>query len=109
MGTIARRASTNGGQNASLPGYPFLGGDLSGLPPAIVITAEFDPLRDEGETYAKKLADAGVSVKSQRFEGVSHEFFGLAGVVGKAKDALDFAVAGLKRTFDLRGESAGAR
>ncbi len=76
--------------------------DLSGLPPAIVITAEFDPLRDEGEAYAKKLTDAGVSVKAQRFDGVSHEFFGLAGAVGKAKDALDFAVEGLQKVFKLK-------
>jgi acetyl esterase len=45
--------------------------DLSGLPLAIIITAEFDPLCDGGEQYTQKLADAGVSVKSQRFDGVN--------------------------------------
>ena len=84
---------------------PILG-DLQGLPPAIVITAEFDPLRDEGEAYAKKLAESGVSVKSKRFDGVPHEFFGLAGAVGKAKDALDFAVEGLQKVFDWKSSSA---
>jgi len=85
---------------------PILAESLSGLPPAIVITAENDPLRDEGEAYAKRLADAGVSVKTQRFDGVTHEFFGLAGAVGKAKDALDFAADGLKLSFELKSDSA---
>lgn len=76
--------------------------DLSGLPPAIVITAEFDPLRDEGEEFAVKLADAGVSVKFQRFNGVVHEFFGLAGAVSKAADAVKFAAEGLQEVFQLK-------
>ena len=83
---------------------PILSDDLGGLPPAIVITAEFDPLRDEGEAYARKLAEAGVAVKAQRFDGVAHEFFGLAGAVGKAKEALDFAVEGLQKVFELKAE-----
>lgn len=87
---------------------PLLADDLSGLPPAIVITAEFDPLRDEGEQYAAKLAAAGVAVKSQRFDGVVHEFFGLAGAVSKAKEAVDFAAEGLKKVFDGIGEAKGA-
>ena len=85
---------------------PILSEDLSGLPPAIIITAEFDPLRDEGEAYAQKLVDAGVSVKSQRYNGVSHEFFGLAGAVGKAKDALDFAAEGLQKVFESKSNTA---
>lgn len=88
---------------------PILSENLSGLPPAIVITAEYDPLRDEGEAYVQRLADAGVSVKSQRFDGVSHEFFGLAGAVSKSKEAMDFAAEGLKRAFELRSESARTR
>lgn len=87
---------------------PLTAKDLSRLPPAIVITAEFDPLRDEGEQYASKLADAGVSVKAQRFDGVVHEFFGLAGAVSKAKDAVTFAADGLKEVFDKVGKSRAA-
>lgn len=86
---------------------PILG-DLRGLPPAIVITAEFDPLRDEGEAYARMMAESGVSVKAKRFTGVTHEFFGLAGAVGKAKEALDFAVEGLQRVFDMKTSSAAS-
>jgi acetyl esterase len=87
---------------------PLMANDLSGLPPAIIITAEHDPLRDEGEQYAQKLADAGVSVKSQRFDGVVHEFFGLAGAVSKAKDAVTFAADGLTEIFDIQNERAQA-
>lgn len=87
---------------------PLMADNLSGLPPAIVITAEHDPLRDEGEQYAKKLADAGVSVKFQRYDGVVHEFFGLAGAVSKAADAVKFAAEGLKEVFDQREQSRTA-
>lgn len=81
---------------------PLRAENLNGLPPAIVITAEFDPLRDEGEMYAKMLADSGVSVKFKRFDGVVHEFFGLAGAVSKAADAVEFAADGLKEVFELK-------
>lgn len=86
---------------------PLRANDLSGLPPAIIITAENDPLRDEGEQYAEKLANAGVSVKSQRFDGVTHEFFGLAGAVSRAKEAVTFAADGLKKVWDEVATNAG--
>jgi len=87
---------------------PMLATSLRGLPPAIVITAEFDPLRDEGEGYAQRLIDAGVPVHLQRYDGLTHEFFGLAGVVPKAKQAVDDVAKGLKQAFAQRGE-VGAR
>ncbi len=98
----------NEGQRKEYTASPLLAVDLSGLPPAIVITAEHDPLRDQGEAYAKKLADAGVSVNSKRYDGVTHEFFGLAGVVGKAKEALTQAADGLKTAWEKAGSNAKA-
>lgn len=59
--------------------------DLSNLPPAIILTAEFDPLRDEGEEYAELLSKAGVRVISRRYEGMIHGFFWTAGVIDGSK------------------------
>ncbi len=68
---------------------PLRAVDLSGLPPAAIHTAEFDPLRDEGEAYAKRLADAGVAVSHTCHAGLIHHFYGLTKVIPSASTAMD--------------------
>jgi acetyl esterase len=76
---------------------PLRAKDLSGLPPAWVCTAEFDPLRDEGEAYAKRLQQAGVSTTLTRFDGLIHGFISMGLVSPKAQAAVDETVAALKK------------
>jgi acetyl esterase len=75
---------------------PMRAKDLSGLPRAHVITAEFDPLRDEGEAYAAKLKAAGVPVTCTRYDGMIHGFFGMTAAMDQAKDAMAEAAAALR-------------
>jgi acetyl esterase len=67
---------------------PLLTPDLRGLPPAVILTAECDPLRDEGEAYAERLAEAGVPVTCTRYAGMIHPFFSLSGAIPRALDAI---------------------
>ena len=75
-------ASPADGQNPYAS--PLRARDLKGLPPAMVVTAEFDPLRDEGEAYAKRLREAGVTVKTKRYDGLIHGFAMMTGVFPEA-------------------------
>jgi acetyl esterase len=77
-----------------------LHGSLAGLPPAVVVTAEFDPLRDEGEAYADALTAAGVPVVSRRYDGMIHGFMDMGAFSPAAKAAVENAIglfAGLLR------------
>lgn len=71
----------------------------AGLPPALVITAEFDPLRDEGNAYAKTLADAGVAVEHRCYDGAIHGFYTFFGALSLGREAVDQAIGWLKRTL----------
>ncbi|EFL28035.1 4-hydroxyacetophenone monooxygenase [Streptomyces himastatinicus ATCC 53653] len=91
--TAARRA----------PGAsPLRAADLAGLPPAVVVTAEHDVLRDEGEAYADRLRAAGVPVELRRFEGQIHGFVTLLDLLPDASaEALGYVADRLGHLLDL--------
>lgn len=76
---------------------PLLAGDLSGLPSALVITGEFDPLRDEGEAYADRLKKAGVKTTAKRYPGMVHGFIAAPRVLPQAELAIAEIGAFLKQ------------
>ena len=75
---------------------PALAKSLANLPHAFVITAEVDPLRDEGEAYAEAMRKAGVTVKLKRYNGVCHGFFSMASMIDKGRQAVAEACAELR-------------
>ncbi|ACU72176.1 alpha/beta hydrolase fold protein-3 domain protein [Catenulispora acidiphila DSM 44928] len=87
---------------------PLLAPDLTALPPALIITAEHDPLRDQGEAYARRLAAAGNSVQLTRYEGMVHGFFTMTGAVDAARHAVAQAAEALRGWFALEAVSSGA-
>jgi acetyl esterase len=78
---------------------PLRARDVSNLPPALVITAEFDPLRDEGRAYADRLREAGNRVVYREYSGMVHGFMTSAGVLDAGKQAIREASAALSEAF----------
>ncbi len=78
---------------------PFFADDLSGLPPALVMTAEFDPLRDEGEAYAQRLADAGVPTRQKRWIGHIHGAAAFTSILPSAREYRSEVIAALREAY----------
>jgi acetyl esterase len=75
---------------------PIKASSLASLPPALVLTAEFDPLRDEGEAYAAALQAAGGTASAKRYDGMIHGFIQLGGVVDRNRELMDDCAGALR-------------
>ena len=82
------------------PRIALVKANLKNLPPTTIITAEIDPLLSDGEMLRDKLKDNNVRVNYKMFDGVTHEFFGMATVVPEAVAAQALAVKNLKNAFE---------
>jgi acetyl esterase/lipase len=85
---------------------PLLATNLSSLPRALVITAEFDPLRDEGEAYGHRLEAAGVAVTISRYPGMVHAFISMRGVIAGGCRAIEESAAFIKSATTARAQTA---
>jgi acetyl esterase len=74
--------------------------NLDGMPQAIIITAEFDPLRDEGEAYGRRLEDEGVPADVRRQDGMIHGFFWLGAAIDRGRDILDELAYDIRKVMD---------
>lgn len=84
---------------AADPRISLVNANLKGLPPTTIIGAEIDPLQTEGKLLSDKLSASGVDVNYKLYNGVTHEFFGMAAVLEDAKDAQALVVSDLKSSF----------
>ena len=93
------------------PRYSPIFADLEGVAPAVIVTAEYDPLRDQGRAFSEKLTDSGVEVEYHEMDGMFHGFFGMDAGIDAAADAQDRVAAALarrlRRHLTGRGWSGG--
>jgi len=75
--------------------------DPAGLPAALIVAAEYDPLVDEGRSYAEHLKRSGVPVKYQCYPGAIHAFFQFGGIMDQGREAIDLVGAELKIAFGI--------
>ncbi|MEV4668583.1 alpha/beta hydrolase [Microbacterium sp. LWO12-1.2] len=101
--------NADGADGGDLRLNPGKATDLAGLPKALVITAECDPIRDSGEDYARRLSDAGVETTCVRFQGQVHPFFFMGGIIKDALAARRFVGAELRATFTEVAATTGAK
>jgi acetyl esterase len=87
---------------------PLFAKDLSGLPPALVVTAGFDPLRDEGRAYADRLREAGVEVEYVCSQGSMHGFINTAGAIDESARVLDLVAGRLREALTPRPVASSA-
>ncbi|HSF01496.1 MAG TPA: alpha/beta hydrolase fold domain-containing protein [Solirubrobacterales bacterium] len=78
---------------------PLHAPDFSGLPPAPVLGAEFDPLSDEDAAYPARLREAGVPTELRRYDGMIHGFFGITPRIDRPREAADHAASNLREAF----------
>jgi acetyl esterase len=81
---------------------PLRAESVRDLPRAVVITAEYDPLRDQGEAYARRLRDEGVPTEMVRADGMFHGFFGMQALMPAAQESWDVAVAALRDALEVK-------
>jgi acetyl esterase len=86
---------------------PLRSENFAGLPPAVILTAEHDVLRDEGELYATRLVKAGVPVRHQRFAGQMHGFFTMVDALPGAAAALDYVTAAIAERLSSTDQESG--
>ncbi len=95
---------TNGTTDLKDKRLNLVDANFKGLRPATIITADIDPLRDEGKLLAERMRAQGVEVEYRNYAGVTHEFFGMAPLVQEAAAAQNFAVTDLKESFEKQAQ-----
>lgn len=98
-----------GGAEPDAHASPAHAADVTGLPPARVLTAEADPLRDEAEAYSRRLRDAGIDVVTSRYQGMVHGFTGMGAITASARYATDEMCHALREALALPVPFTGTR